>query len=209
MPRSRSERRRVRPTAHLLTRLVVVLGLSLAALAPALADERAPTDAEAGSDGNAQVEGEQTSPNAQMTEAERDLLTRGEYTGGEIAASGLLGTIIGFGTGHAVQDRYRESGWIYTVGEGTGLVILGIGIPACGEADDFFDNAGCIVGVAITGEVLFLGFKLVEIVDVWAHPAIHNRRVRALEERTVGSQWSFQVRPHADGGMTAGLALRY
>lgn len=60
------------------------------------------------------------------------------------AAGAGLGTVMGFGIGHAVQSRYTQRGWWFTVGE--------IGVW-------FVPGAGALVG--------FLGLKVWESWDVW------------------------------------------
>ena len=60
-----------------------------------------------------------------------------------IAGAGL-GTVMGFGIGHAFQSRYTQRGWWYTVGE--------VGVL-------FIPGAGAVIG--------FLGFKVWESWDVW------------------------------------------
>jgi len=125
-----------------------------------------------------------------LTESERRLLERGEYDKNEIVGGGLLGSIVGFGSGHVVQGRYAETGWIYTAGEGAGLAVWGFGALGCvlgDQGDDLEDVLGSFECMTITAGVGlggFLAFKLAEIVDVWAHPAVQIARFRKLKART-------------------------
>jgi hypothetical protein len=137
-----------------------------------------------------------------LTESDQRILDRGKYDTREIVAGGLLGTVIGFGSGHAIQSRYRRTGWIYTVGE-IGSVGLTASAAACNG------SWGCVYGLALSGVTIFIGFRIAETIDVWVHPANHNRRYRKLKERTDGPQLSFRVEPILDGGAKLGLALRY
>ena len=43
----------------------------------------------------------------------KDLVSNARYYGGAIP-----GSILGFGIGHAIQGRYKEKGWIFTLLEG-------------------------------------------------------------------------------------------
>jgi hypothetical protein len=137
-----------------------------------------------------------------LMESDQRILERGLYDTREIVAGGLLGTVIGFGSGHAVQSRYRSTGWIYTVGEAGALGLIG-GAAACSG------SLGCVYSLALSGSALFIGFRLAETIDVWVHPANHNRRYRKLKERTDGPQLSFRVEPILDGGAKLGLTLQY
>lgn len=151
-------------------------------------------------------------------ESDRDaeILRRGLYDTGEIVGGGLLGTLIGFGTGHAAQDRWRDTGWIYTTGESVsflGALIGGAACPNGGDDDDklFPDNIECVVTVFAVGGGVFLGFRIAEMIDVWAHPQIHNRRFREIEAERArrALRWSPYVIPNEAGGASFGVALRF
>lgn len=57
-------------------------------------------------------------------------------------AGALVGTFVGFGSGHGFQSRYKKRGWWYTVGEVGVLFVPG-------------------------GVFAFIGAKIVESWDVW------------------------------------------
>jgi hypothetical protein len=141
-----------------------------------------------------------------MSEIDREILARGEYSRDVIISGGLLGTILGFGTGHAVQSRYAERGWIFTVGELGTLSAGGIGLVSCG---DDLGGLGCSVGVAVGTLAVFAGFRVWEAIDVWAHPYAHNRRYRELSAGSTNPQVSLFVAPTPDGGGAAGLAVQF
>lgn len=149
-----------------------------------------------------------------LTPDEQSLLERGEYERRELVGGGVLGTIVGFGTGHIVQGRYGKRGWMFTAGEAGSLSATALGLAICGATDDeddveFFSNLDCMLGVVSGGLAIFSGFRIWEIVDVWAVPARHNERVRALKAKAEGLPVSLQILPRGKGGMTAGLALRF
>ena len=90
---------------------------------------------------------------------------------------GIVGTVFGFGTGHAVQGRYQEKGWVFTAGEvaASGLVIASL--APC--RDDFFSQrnitiqnrlAKCQKVGLVVGDLSFLGLRLWETLDAWTAP---------------------------------------
>jgi hypothetical protein len=152
-------------------------------------------------------------PAPRLTVDERELLARGEISSGQHVGGGLVGTFVGFGIGHAVQGRYIDRGWIFTLGELASMGALVAGVSSC--LQDSISSRGsrsCDDTFIIGGLVGLLGFRIWEIVDVWGGPAWHNERVRELRERAPkGPSWdraSFYGAPAAGGGR-AGLVLRF
>lgn len=159
----------------------------------------------------------------QLTTDDQDLLNRGEIADGRHVGGILISLFFGFGIGQAVQGRYGDTGWIFTVGETASIVALFVGVLK--TLDDCFDNLnehGCnnnSTGDAllIGGFVGLAGFRIWEIVDAIAGPPRHNARVRQLRLRLgmppVG--FAHRLRPYIapplsrDGGATAGLGLRF
>ena len=87
-------------------------------------------------------------------------------------AGGALGTVFGFGIGHAVQRRYgTDWGWLYTAGELGGLVLMRIvaGAGECKrEEGENYDSCIRSRGIwALTGFMLYTGMRIAEIVTVW------------------------------------------
>ena len=158
---------------------------------------------------------------AQVTPDEYRLLVRGEITEGQRVGGGLLGTFIGFGSGHLVQQRWGEKGWIFTVGESISYAFFLAGVIDCmahaygpdGQADRC--NDGYIFG----GIIAFAALRIWEAVDVWAYPPDHNRRVRELRARVYGPAYyqQYQQPPPpppvymraVDGGFTGGITVRF
>jgi len=106
---------------------------------------------------------------------EEDNDTREELDLRRYVAGGALGTVVGFGIGHAVQGRYRSDyGWVYTAGELSSLALLGAGFAkaaGCTEEEDFDDlRDRCLRTsrlLALTGYLLFTGLRITEIITVW------------------------------------------
>jgi hypothetical protein len=158
----------------------------------------------------------------QVTADERDLLDQGEITDGRHVGGILVSLFFGLGVGQAVQGRYGDTGWIFTVGEAASMVALIVGVVK--TVDDCFDldERGC--DDDSTGSVLVLGgfiglagFRIWEVVDAITGPPRHNARLRQLRMRLGMPPASFarRLRPYIapplsrDGGATAGLTLRF
>jgi hypothetical protein len=131
--------------------------------------------------------------------ASEPLITTGQTIGGSVA-----GLTLGFGTGHLIEGRWRERGWIFTVGEG---LTVGVMAATCGPA-----VVGLIFGDPNIGAVGFLasaavfgGLRIWEAEDVIAGPRRHNARVRAAQQRMLVPV----IAPRPEGGMTAGLAMNF
>jgi len=152
-----------------------------------------------------------------LTKSERELLERGEYDRSDIVTSGLFGSILGLGSGHYIQDRYKDTGWIYTAGELGSFAAMLAGAGICSAAydddddeDDWFpDSAGCVYGVVIGTFAVWSAFRIVETIDVWAYPQVHNKKVRKLKKKLEPPPISFHVVPRSDDGATAGFTVRF
>ncbi len=76
-------------------------------------------------------------------------------------AGGIIGTVVGFGIGHAIEDRYADLGWVFTATEGASvaLIIIGAVVPM---------PAGASIPLIIIGSLGLTGFKIWEIMDIWS-----------------------------------------
>ncbi len=150
---------------------------------------------------------EEPAPEYRLDSDERWILDRGEISEGAYVAGGILGTFPGLGIGHAVQGRYLQKGWIFTVGEigSYGLAVAG----AVNCLADSLSSRDCNGGLIVLGVAAYVGFRVWEIIDVWAGPPEHNRRYRSLKKRfpDEGSM-SFYVLP-LPGETLAGLQFRF
>ncbi len=88
---------------------------------------------------------------------------------------GAVGTLFGFGIGHAVQKRYLADGWLYTLGELSGAVLMGTGFfhtHVC-KKEEGLDRASCTDRgemMAFAGYLMVAGWRVAEIVNVWLPP---------------------------------------
>lgn len=120
-------------------------------------------------------------------------------------ASGILGTIPGFGIGHAIQDRWQEKGWIFTAGELTSLSLMAVGGASCMGGGNHMNGghhncSGIRPALAMSGMIGFLGFKVWEIIDVWSYPS------KDVQSEISGST-SFQLLPLVTPEAVPGFAL--
>jgi hypothetical protein len=153
-------------------------------------------------------------PPIQLTAEDQELLAEGEMPVGQHAAGGALAFVLGLGTGHMVQGRWLETGWIFTLGEAASVAAIIYGASKldldCVDSDPKCHN-GDAIALMVGGLVASTGFRVWEVLDAFIVPANRNRRVRDLRAR-LGQQpppYSFYVAPHAGGGGQAGLVLRF
>jgi len=107
---------------------------------------------------------------------ETKFMTKGQYITG-----GVIGTIFGFGIGHGIQGRYTDIGWVFTLTDlvGIGLITGGeiIGQNAGGDQfrnGNYSEKAKISAGgfaMETAGALILLGFRIWEIVDLWATPS--------------------------------------
>lgn len=142
-------------------------------------------------------------PPAQLTPEEAKLLARGEISSGTHVAGGLAAFFLGLGVGHGIQGRWDETGWIFTVGELASIAAIIVGI---GEGEDGALVVGGAVGLVV--------FRVWEVVDAFAGPARHNRRLRELRTRLGYPPAPYAITPFVapprDGaGGVAGVSVRF
>ncbi len=145
-----------------------------------------------------------------LDQEERQILERGEISTARYVVGGILGTYpLGFGVGHAIQKRYKETGWIFTVGELGSLAVAAAGASTCME-----DREGdgkwskCKSGLLMAGGLSFIGFRIWEIIDLWTAPPSLNKRYRELKARESATQARLFLLPQTDGALL-GLQWRF
>lgn len=151
-----------------------------------------------------------------LTPEEHELLLRGEIDDSAQIGGAAVNLFVGFGLGQAIQGRWSDTGWIFTLGElGSMAVLMGAAIDAiddCGNHDqcaDTDENVGLMVGAALA----FTVFRVWSVGDAIAGPSAHNRRVRDIKMRVGIPVRLGELRPYVrrsgDGGGTAGLSLHF
>ena len=81
-------------------------------------------------------------------------MSTGRYVGG-----GITSLFISLGIGHAIQGRYKEKGWIFTITS----IVTGIGLVSSLETGD----QDVVAGWAL----LWFGVRIWEAIDVWVLPS--------------------------------------
>lgn len=148
-------------------------------------------------------------PQLQLTLSHEDaaLLRKGEMGIPRYLAGGLLGSAYGVGLGHLVQGRWLEQGWMFTGGEVGGIALAIYGMEQCAEAERTAALEGrrtrCSMAPIVAGFAAFVGFRVWEIIDVWATPMRQNARIRRLR----GLQ--FYAAPTGSRSATAGLGFHF
>jgi hypothetical protein len=143
-----------------------------------------------------------------LTEEERELIADGEIEPPQHIIGGVAGTFAGLGIGHAIQGRWSDKGWIFTVGEVASFGLILVALGDCGFEDDCDDEAD----TAWFGLIAFIGFHVWEVFDVWLGPPAHNRRVRAAQMKAgIAPTYGLYLAPPLtrDEGGVAGLTLRF
>jgi hypothetical protein len=153
-----------------------------------------------------------------LTAEEHELLMDGEITPGQHFGGAAAAFFIGFGSGQAIQGRWSDTGWIFTLGESASFVALIAGMVRTFDDCSYDGESGCDHSdgppLIIAGVVGFTVFRVWEIIDAFSGPNDHNRRVRELKFRMgvpvrVGERFTPYVNKTRDGGATAGLTLRF
>ena len=142
-----------------------------------------------------------TQPAATLSATDADMLERGEYSTLEIVGSGVVGTFLGLGIGQAIQGRYGDTGWIFTVGELGSFAAVMVGAASCADRE-------CNTSLIVAGVVGAIGFRVWELIDVWTAPLAHNRRVRSLRNRSA-PRYSVFAAPTGDKSGVMGLSLSF
>lgn len=152
----------------------------------------------------------------QLTSEEQLLLQSGEISLGAHAGGVVVNWLVGFGLGQAIQGRWDETGWIFTLGEAVtfGALIYGLSqscLLFCTEEQE--DRNREVAPLLIGGLIGYLGFHIWSIADAAIGPAKHNRKVRELRMRLGMPPMAQRLMPYVnktrDGGGVAGISLRF
>jgi hypothetical protein len=129
----------------------------------------------------------------ELTLEEQLLLQRGIISDGKHIGGGLAAWFIGFGSGQAIQGRWYEDGWKFTLGEGAGMGVSIYGFVRLANClydpspSDYRDNCERHLGWMLAGALVSGVFRVWGTIDAFLEPSEHNRRVRALHMR-IGHQ---------------------
>ena len=145
-----------------------------------------------------------------LTASEAAILRRGEIPDSQRVGGGVMSLIAGFGIGQAMQGRWSETGWIFTVGESAAVVAYAAGIDGVGDCLLPFQGEcreGRAQALMYGGFVALLALRVWEVGDAWTGPVRHNRRVREIRARVTPGAY---VAPATGGsGAVAGVTIRF
>jgi hypothetical protein len=148
------------------------------------------------------------------TPEEREILATGEISTGA-HVGGVVGSLfLAFGSGQAIQGRWSDTGWIFTVGEVASIVALVYGINRSYAGDCLEDPCHrnhAASDLALGGLIAFMVLHTWEIGDAIIVPSLHNQRYHEIAGR-YGYARPLALRPyvapHGDGAV-AGLSLQF
>lgn len=165
-------------------------------------------------------------PPIRLSPEDQDLLASGEITDGQVLGGVLANVFIGFGIGQAIQGRWSERGWIFTLGETGSIALMIAGAVEIAGSHCDTELGGCRsnntsdsgAGLLVAGLVAYGVFYVWGIVDAAVGPSDHNLRVRELRARVgyrpMGAYGKVMpyVAPHTvddHTAWTAGVKLRF
>lgn len=137
-----------------------------------------------------------------LTMEERQLLMNGEISLLQTLVGGGVAWSFGFGLGHAVQGRYEEVGWKFTLGDGAAMAGLIIGISMAVDPHSRYPSETgerLLIASAISLGVL----RIWQFVDTLTGPGAHNKKVRAARTKAFGyspPRYGLFVAPTTEGG---------
>ena len=154
-----------------------------------------------------------------LSSDEADLLERGEVGDAAWIGGGLAAMLIGFGVGQAIQGRWGEQGWVFTLGEPVAVTVMTVGAvevftdctDRCTQTND--RGAWMLVG----GLLGFIGLRAWETLDAFVTPPADNVRLRELRQRLglPPTQAAYRLAPYlapargSAGGGVAGVMLSF
>ena len=149
----------------------------------------------------------------QLTPDEQSTLQIGYVSDGQLIGGGLASLFLSFGIGQAIEGRWGDTGWIFTLGEPAAVAVVVYGALQLATCDTprggTCNNTG---GTALAvGMIGLVGLRIWEIVDAFTGPGRQNARFQAVQAK-LGIPAPFYASPYivpASGGAVAGLSLRF
>ncbi|MDB4957633.1 MAG: hypothetical protein JWO36_5202 [Myxococcales bacterium] len=149
-----------------------------------------------------------------LSSDDQDILERGEISDGEYIAGGAVSLFFGFGAGQAIQGRWHDTGWIFSLGEAASVAALlwgvGVAFQDCAQTDVCDGHRG--ETQIWVGAIGLAGFRVWEVIDAFSGPPEHNRRFHQLQDqlgRPRTYYGPYLAPPHSGAGGVAGIAIRF
>jgi hypothetical protein len=120
------------------------------------------------------------------------VLDIGEISNGRQVLGTVLAIWPGFGLGQAVEGRWHERGWIFTLGEAGSL-----GVYAVAASCAFTKGQSCsdtAYDIAVVGVISLAAFHVAGILDAAIAPPFHNHRLHELRARIAPAQGGIALR---------------
>lgn len=120
---------------------------------------------------------------------------------GKYIAGGIVGTAVGLGIGHAIQDRYMPLGLLFSVGEGLGYVaVFGAFAPGGTLNDSLL--------LFTLGYAAIIGLRVWETVDLWVTGTrLHKKYVSSHRGVSLSVLPAVVVRGESAPGLTLALTF--
>jgi hypothetical protein len=145
-------------------------------------------------------------PLAPTGDVEQDGLPTGRYIAG-----GIVGTAVGFGIGHGIQQRYFPLGLVFSIGEAAGLVLYlsNVSVTTTTNSSGFPTTSSVNIGtVGAIGLATILGFHIWETVDIWVTgTALHRKWVERHPRASLSILPAVMVRGTTSPGLTVALTF--
>ncbi len=145
-------------------------------------------------------------------------LKYGKMTQGQYVTGGIVGSSVGFGIGHAIQGRYGDRGWIFTLGKSVGLGlsiagVAGLSDSNCLNNDDIECESDDLTLTGV-GYAMMIGVHIWEVVDVWIRGKNLRQRNLELSKSSVRNSFNFAFVPTMNSnkkidGLGAGLSFNF
>ena len=100
-----------------------------------------------------------------------------EITSTRYVTGGLLGTTLGFGSGHVLQGRWLDGGWPYTVSQLLSVYIISAPCKVC-------EDEGAFTIAPLIGGFMLLVSKLLETISLWT-PSLSEYHVTPTANDTI------------------------
>lgn len=125
---------------------------------------------------------------------------------GRYVTGGVIGTTLGFGIGHSIQDRYwRDYGWVFTVG---GILTWFHAMLPSGITSNECDDEACQAERdrdADRALMWLLGFKAIETVAVWWPRNVNFEGIYAKQHEVDSSLIPINKSKYLQGGLLGTL----
>jgi hypothetical protein len=109
-----------------------------------------------------------------LSEEDLRILDDGPMGNWQYAIGGVVGLVPGFGLGHAIQGRWQEKGWIFSVGQVGSIAAYYGGAVSCFTG--LIARGRCNGLLLASGAFGFIFFKVWEVIDIWYGG--HQKRLR-------------------------------